>query len=174
MTVSYIPVLTGATHVRNSDSRDNLARLEIPKAKCISLLNTKSRLQNRDRNNKVRSKDNVLVKVHTQSMRRELLSKNVKSTLNILRPLMDDVTIGISLDQTTGRCTDSTAHVSDEETTVGLGADLIDDGAENAAVAVIELGMVWVRSVEVESSVLGLEKREKTTSDKSLAIKGAA
>lgn len=174
MTVSCILVLTRATHVRNSDSRDNLARLEIPKSKCISLLNTKSRLQNRDRNNKVRSKNNILVKVHTQSVRRELLSKNVKSTLNILRPLMNDVTIGISLDQSTRGCTDSTAHVSDEETTVGLGADLIDDGAENTAVAVIELGMVWVRSVEVESSVLGLEKRKKTASNEGLAIKGAA
>lgn len=174
MTVSYIPVLTRATHVGNSDSRDNLARLEIPKSKCISLLNTKSRLQNRNRNNKVRSKDNVLVKVHTQSMRRELLSKNVKSTLNILRPLMDDIAIGISLDQATGRCTDSTAHVSDEETTVGLGADLINDGAENTAVAVVELGMVWVRSVEVESGVLGLEKRKEAASNEGLAIKGAA
>lgn len=156
MTVSCIPVLARATHVRNSDSRDDLARLEIPKAKSISLLDTKSRFQNRDRNNKVRSKNNVLIKVHTQSVRRELLSKNVKSTLNILRPLMDDVTIGISLDQSAGRCTDGTAHVGDEETAVRLGADLIDDGTENTAVAVVELGMVWVRSVEVESGVLGL------------------
>jgi hypothetical protein len=156
VTVSCIPVLARVTHVRNSDSRDDLARLEIPKAKSISLLDTKSRLQNRDRNNKVRSKNNVLIKVHTQSVRRELLSKNVKSTLNILRPLMDDVTIGISLDQSAGRCTDGTAHVGDEETAVRLGADLIDDGTENTAVAVVELGMVWVRSVEVESGVLGL------------------
>lgn len=156
MTVSCIPVLARVTHVRNSDSRDDLARLEIPKAKSISLLDTKSRLQNRDRNNKVRSKNNVLIKVHTQSVRRELLSKNVKSTLNILRPLVDDVTIGISLDQSAGRCTDGTAHVGDEETAVRLGADLIDDGTENTAVAVVELGMVWVRSVEVESGVLGL------------------
>lgn len=156
MAVSCIPVLARVTHVRNSDSRDDLARLEIPKAKSISLLDTKSRLQNRDRNNKVRSKNNVLIKVHTQSVRRELLSKNVKSTLNILRPLMDDVTIGISLDQSAGRCTDGTAHVGDEETAVRLGADLIDDGTENTAVAVVELGMVWVRSVEVESGVLGL------------------
>lgn len=107
-------------------------------------------------------------------MRRELLPKNIECTLNVLRPLVDDVTVGIGLDQTTRRCTDSTAHVSDEETTVGLGADLIDDGAENTAVAVVELGMVRVRSVEVEGSVLGLEKRQKTSSDKSLAIKGAA
>jgi hypothetical protein len=107
-------------------------------------------------------------------MRRELLPKNVECTLNILRPLVDDITVGISLDQATGRCTNGTAHVGDEETTVRLCADLIDDGAENTAVAVVKLGMVWVRSVEVEGSVLGLEKREKTASDESLAIKGAA
>jgi hypothetical protein len=34
--------------------------------------------------------------------------------------------------------------------------------------------MVWVRSVEVEGGVLGLEKREKTASDEGFAIEGAA
>lgn len=101
---------------------------------------------------------------------------------------MDDVTLGVGLDETAWRGTQGASHVGDEETTIHcqfdcngcksfqfhlpfwLGADLISNGAEQGSVAVRELGMVWVAGVPVESSVLSLEQRQKTTTDKSLSV----
>jgi hypothetical protein len=40
-------------------------------------------------------------------MRGELLAQDIECGVNILRPLMDDVVVGVSLDETARRCTDS-------------------------------------------------------------------
>lgn len=60
--------------------------------------------------------------------------------------------------------------IGDEEATLRLSADLIDDGAQNAPVAVRELGVVRVRGVKVKGSILSLQQRQKTTSDEGLSI----
>ena len=109
-------------------------------------------------------------------MRGELLAENVEGALNIqdLRVLGDDVALGVGLDKTTRGSTHGTAHVGDQETTVRLGADLISDGAEESTVAVGELGLVGVGSVEVVGSVLGLQQRQETATNEELAINGGA
>lgn len=96
------------------------------------------------------------------------------SALNILGPLVDDVATGIGLNQTSRRGTESTSHVGDEETTLGLSSDLIGNGGKQSAVAVREFGVVRIAGVEVEGSVLGLQERQKTTTDEQLAIEGCS
>lgn len=88
---------------------------------------------------------------------------NTYSSLNIFGPLVNDITLGVGLDETAGRSTHGTTHVSDEETTIGLGADLISNGAKKGPVAVRELGEVRVTGVPVKSSVLSLQQRQQTT-----------
>ena len=51
-----------------------------------------------------------------------------------------------------------------------LCTNLVSNGAEQGSVAVRELGVVWVAGVPVESSVLSLEQRQKTTTNKSLSV----
>lgn len=110
--------------------------------------------QDRDGFDEIRSENELLFPINAQSMRRELLTQNVEGTLYILRPFVDDVKVGISLNETTGRSTHGRAHVSDEEASIGLSTDLVRNRSEDTPVALEELGAVWVGGVEVESSVL--------------------
>jgi hypothetical protein len=87
-------------------------------------------------------------------VRRELLSEDVECTIHILRPLVDDVEVGISFNQTTRGSSHGRAHVRDEETTVRLGTDFISDRRKNCTVALQELGTVWVGGIKVKPSVL--------------------
>lgn len=43
-----------------------------------------------------------------------------------------------------------------QDVPIRLGSDLVDDGAENTSVAVVELGVVGVRGVKVIGGVLSL------------------
>lgn len=54
---------------------------------------------------------------------------------------------------------------------VGLRADFIRNRRENSTVTLQEFRAVRIASVEVESSILGLQERKKATSDKCLSIK---
>lgn len=87
---------------------------------------------------------------------------------------MDDVATGIGLNQTSRGGTESTSHVGDEESTLRLGSDLIGDGGKQSTVAVRELGVVRIAGVEVERSILGLQERQETTTDKQLAVEGCS
>lgn len=58
--------------------------------------------QDRDGFDEIRSENKLLLPVNAQSMRRELLAQDVESALHILGPFVDDVKIGISLNETTG------------------------------------------------------------------------
>lgn len=87
---------------------------------------------------------------------------------------MNNVAVGIRLDKTARRSTQSTAHVGDEEATLGLGADLVRDGAQDGAVAVAELGVVGVADVPVESGVLGLQQRKQAATHERLAVERRA
>lgn len=93
-------------------------------------------------------------------MRGVLLPEDVESARHVSEggPLMDDVKVGIRLDQATRGCADGRTHVSDEETAVRLGTDLIGDGCQNSPVALQELGTVGVRRVEVVGCILSLEE----------------
>lgn len=161
-----------ASTVGNGDGGDDGAVRQLPQTEGVGPLNAKSGLQDAERDHEVRSQDDVVIPVNGETMGIELLPKNVEGALNIRhsRPLVDNVTCGISLDEATDSRAGGATHVCDEEAAFGLGADLIDDGAEKGAVAVGELGGVGVGGVEVVRRVLGLEDGEKTTTDKELAI----
>lgn len=72
--------MTRETHIRDGDGGDNLAIVQSPQTQSVGLLNAQSRdgLQNAERDDKVRGEDEVLLKVDTQAVRAELLSKNVE------------------------------------------------------------------------------------------------
>lgn len=91
------------------------------------MTNAKGGLEDRDWLDKVRSENELVLPVKAQTVRRELLSENVESTIHILGPLVDDVKVGIGFNQTTGSSTDGRAHVGDEETTVRFGTNFISN-----------------------------------------------
>lgn len=122
--------------VGDADGADDLAAGQGPEAESVSLLNAegRDRLENAQRHDKVGCQDDVLLEVNAQTVRGELRSENVEllesarssgskimrqnySALNILRPLVDDVALGVGLDETAWRGTQSASHVGDEETT---------------------------------------------------------
>lgn len=118
------------------------------------MTHSSARLQDGDGFDEIRSENELLLPVNAQSMRRELLTQNVEVALHILGPFVDDVKVGISLNETTGRGTHGGAHVGNEEASIRLSTDLIRNRPEDTPVAFEELGAVWVGGVEVESSVL--------------------
>lgn len=54
---------------------------------------------------------------------------------------------------------------------LGLRANFIRNGGENSTVTLQEFRAVGIASVEVKSGILGLQEREKATSDESLSVK---
>ena len=130
-------------------------------------------------------------------MWRELLGQDVERALDVLGPLVDDIEVGVRLDEAAGGCADGAAHVGYEESAnceflakvlreegelvagdgvlpVGLGADLVDDGAEDGPVALQELRAVWVRDVEVKGRVLRLQDGQEATAEKRLSVRRGA
>lgn len=87
-------------------------------------------------------------------MGRELLAEDVERAFYIFRPFVDDVEVCVGLDQATWRGTDSTTHVGDEKATIGLSTNLVRNRRQKSAVRLLELRLVWVGGVEVESGVL--------------------
>lgn len=145
---------TGA--IGDGDGADDLAGAEFPEAECVGLLDPtdRSRLENGNWDDEVGCQDDVVLPVNGQTMGTELLAKNVECAFDIFGPLVDDVEIGIGLNETSRRSTNRGAHVGNEETAIGLGADLISDGGKDTTVALLELGGVWVACVEVVRSIL--------------------
>lgn len=135
--------------------------------------NPKTGFQDADRLNKVRSKNEFLLPVNTQSMRRVLFIQDVERALNILRPLMDDIKVLVCLDQAARGGSQRRTHVCNVESTVRFRSDLVGDGGKNTAVALLELGAIRVGGVEVECRVLRLEQGQQSTTNQGLAIKRA-
>jgi hypothetical protein len=96
------------------------------KANSVTANDAKTRLEDRDRNNKVRSENDVLLEINVQSVGRELAAENLQGTLNILGPLVDNVVV-LGLNKTARGCSHSRAHVCVEETTTWLGSNIIRD-----------------------------------------------
>jgi hypothetical protein len=94
--------------VGDGDGRDDFARVELPEAKRVCFLDAhgRSRLEDRDGDDKVGGQDELLVEVDGQTVRRELLAEDVESRRHIFGPLVDDVEVGISLDETAWRGSD--------------------------------------------------------------------
>lgn len=89
---------------------------------------------------------------------------------NILRPLMGNSATRVGLNEPARRSANGAAHVGDKKTALRLGADLIGDRAEEGPVAVGELGRIRVGYIPVEGCVLGLEQRQESSTDESLAV----
>lgn len=51
-----------------------------------------------------------------------------------------------------------------------LGSDLVNDGAQKTPVTVAKLGVVWVRRVEVECRILGLQEGKQAATDQQLSV----
>lgn len=162
-----------ALAVGDSDGGDDLAGVERPQAERVGLLDAERRdgLEDGHGDDKVRGQHDVVLKVDAQAVGAELLAEDVERALDILGPLVDDVTAGVSLDQAAGGAAHRAAHVGDEKAAFRLGADLIGDGAQQSAIAVRELWVVRVARVPVVCSVLGLEQGKETATDKCLAVK---
>jgi len=160
--------------VGDVDRGDDGLGVDVPESESAGLLDAEGGLEDRVGDDEIRSESNALLKVDAQAVGRKLLAKDVESAVDILGPFMDDVASLVSLNETARRGARSTAHVSDEETTIGLSHNLVDNGAKNAAVGVVELGTIGVGHVKVEGRILGLEEREEATPDKKLAISGCA
>lgn len=148
-----------AGYIRNGDGVENFLGVKIPQTESVSMANSRAGLQDTDRLHEVRSQDKVLLPVNTQPMRRVLLAKYVQRALYIFRPLMNDVEVGIRLDQTARRGAHCRSHVSDVETSIRLRTDFIRNGAQKSTVALPELGTVGVGRVKVVCSVLIAEMR---------------
>lgn len=106
------------TYVGDGNCRNDAARVKVPESQGVGLLDSGRWLQNRQGYDKVRSKNNLLLEVNAQTVRGELLFKNVKRALNIFWPLMDDVTTSISLDKSARGSANGATHVGNEESTV--------------------------------------------------------
>lgn len=128
--------------------------VQVPETEGVGTADTSAGLQDTDGLDKVRGEDELPLPVDGKTVRGELLAKNVEQAIDILGPLVDDVEVRVSLDETAGGGSDSRAHVGDVEPTIGLCTDLIGDGREDRPVALLELGAVGVAGVEVEGSVL--------------------
>lgn len=142
--------------IGDGDRADDLAGAQLPQAEGVGLLDTVdgSRLEDGDWDDEVRGQDDVVLEINGEAMGAELLAENIEGGRNIFGPFVDDVEIGIGFDETAWRRADSRAHVSDEETTIRLCADLIHNGGKNTAVALLELWRVRVAGVKVERSIL--------------------
>lgn len=144
----------GLAYIGNGKGAENLSRVEIPEAQGIGMAHSKTRLQDSNRLDEVGGQDELLLPIDAKTVRRELLLKNVEGAFHILRPFVNDVKVGISLNETTGRSTNGRAHVGDEESTIWLCPDLIRNGCKDTAVTLEELGAVRVGGIKVETSIL--------------------
>lgn len=142
------------TYVRDGDGVENLLRVQVPQTQSVRLPDAETWVQNAHRFDKVRGEDVLPLPVDAQAVGVELILENVQRTRHRLGPFVDDVEVGIRLNQATGRGADGGAHVRDVEATVGLCADLIGDGGEDTPIALLERGAVGVGRVEVEGRVL--------------------
>ena len=67
---------------------------QIPETKSVVALDTKTRFENCDRDDKVRGYPDLFLEVDGQAVRVEILPQDVQGARHILRPLVDDVEVG--------------------------------------------------------------------------------
>lgn len=70
------------------------------------MLNAKGRLQDGDRDNKVRSENKVLFPIDAETVRAELFTQNVERAWHIFGPLVNDVEVRVGLNETARRSSD--------------------------------------------------------------------
>lgn len=148
------------TYIRNSNGVENLLGVKVPQTKRVCMANSKTGLQDTDGLNKVRGKNEFLLPVNAQSVRRVLLVQNVEVAFHILGPLVDDVEVLVGFNQTARGGAQGRAHVGDIETPIRLSTDFIRNGGKKSTIALLELGPVRVGRVEVKRSVLGCRMRQ--------------
>lgn len=164
------------TYIGNGDGANDGASRKIPQTQRVGLLDAQSGLQDRDGHDKVRCQDDVAVPVDRQPVGGVLLSEDVEGAGHVGQggPLGDDVKVLVRLDQAAGRSADRRAHVRDEESSVGLGTDLVSNRCEDGPVALQESRPVRVGRVKVVRRVLSLEQGQQTAADECLAVEGSS
>ena len=160
------------TYVRDLDGADNFPLAEVPQSESVGLLNSEGRLEDRDGGDEVGGQHDVLLEVDGKTVRNELLLEDTENAGDILGPFVDNVEVGIGLNKTARGGAKSGTHVSNEETTIGLGSDLISNGGEDGTVALLESRAVRVGGVKVESGILSLQEGEQTTTNEGFSVEG--
>lgn len=162
------------TTVGDGQGADDGAGVEVPEAQGVGMDYAQAGLEDSDWDDEVRGENQVVLPVDGETVGGKGLAEDVDGAGQVLGVLRNDVEVLVGLDETTWGGTDGVTHVGDEETSIGLGADLISDGREHSTVALLELGPVRVGGVEVEGRVLGLQERQETTTNDGLAVKAGA
>jgi hypothetical protein len=160
--------------VGDGDGVDDGAAVVVPETESVGVKDLGEGLENSGGNDEVGGQDEVSLNVDGQTVGRELLAKDVEKARNVFGPLVNDIVVGIDLNETARGGADGRTHVGDQKATVGQSANLVGDGAEQTAVALLEDRLVWVGDIEEETSVLSLQQAEKTTTPDGLAIGGRA
>lgn len=104
----------------------------------------------------------------------ELLVNNAQEAWHILWPLMDNVVIGVCLDQPAWGGSSGGAHVCEEEATIRLGTDLIRDGCKSRNVRLCVGRVIDVGDIEVVPCVLEFEQRQQTSSPEDFSVVGGS
>lgn len=107
-----------AAAVGDGDGAEDGAGLQVPQAQSVGAQDLERRLEDAERHDEVGCQDDVLVPVDAQAVRAELLAQDVEQARNVFGPLVDDVEVGVGLDEAAGRGADGGAHVRDEEAAV--------------------------------------------------------
>jgi hypothetical protein len=125
-----------AGSVGDGGCADNFTGGELPEAECVGFLDAGYGrwLEDGDRDDEVGGQDDVGFVVDGEPVRTELLAEDVERSVDIFGPLVDDIEVGVCLDEAARRSPDSGSHVGDEKATIGLCADLIRDRRQQYAV----------------------------------------
>lgn len=124
-----LDILDSAT-VRDGDGANNGSLLKVPETQGVRPGNLKTRLQDGQRDDEIGGETDVLLPVDSESVRRELLSKNVELACNVFGMLGDDVVVGVEFNQAARGCSHSRPHVCHEETPLWCSADLVGNRGE--------------------------------------------
>jgi len=88
--------------VGNRDGADDGSCVQFPKAESVSVLDTERRFQDGDRDDEVGCQHHVVLEIDAQTMGRELLAQNVESSRDVFGPLVNNVEVGVRLDESAG------------------------------------------------------------------------
>ena len=82
------------------------------------MLDAERRFQDRERNDKIKGKNDILCPVDTQTMRIELFAENIAESGNIFGEFSNDVKVVVGFNKASRRSSSKGSHVGDEEATV--------------------------------------------------------
>lgn len=112
-----LDVLDTAT-VGDGDGGEDLAGAELPETEGVGTLLAEGGLEDGDGNDEVRGEDQIFLEADGETVGGELGGGSIGEAGDGFGPFVDDVEVGISLDEATDISSYCGAHVGDEETSV--------------------------------------------------------